>query len=105
MKLWKKVSAMVAMVAMCVTLAVPVTASAETIERIGGCARHGWSDVQIRDGDVVATDFHTLADGSYCQIDTVEVFQYQYCNDCGIQQTIGYTYGKRHRNVKCEEAE
>lgn len=98
MKLWKKVSAMAAMAAVCITMAVPAVASAETNARIGGCAHNEWSETQIR-YEVVSTSSHIYEGNDKCEIQELKVVEYKYCNDCGIIQTIGHTYTTKH--TKC----
>ena len=95
MRLWKKVSAMVAMAAVCMTMAVPAVASAEVDARVGGCAVHNWSVTQVRE-EVSGTTIHKYDDGRDCTITEIKVIRYQYCNDCGIIQTIDHTYRYEH---------
>ena len=108
MRLWKKLSAMVAMVATCITLGVPATASAETMERVGGCAEHDWIS-KTRD-EVISTTQHihqyviVAPNGKQtillvdCEIQTIAEIEYQACKNCGISVTIGRT-GERTEHV------
>ena len=97
MKLWKKVSAMVAMAAVCMTMAVPAVASAEVDARIGGCANHDWTSEMVR--YEVNTYTHEYAiitenpDGTLserpgvCTVETTKKIYYKACINCGIIQT------------------
>ena len=96
MRLWKKLSAMAVMAAMCVTLAVPVTASAEVDARVGGCANHVWSDTQVRKEPTGVTTEHIYDDGRKCTITEFKVIYYEYCDACGITKTVGQTYTYEH---------
>ena len=95
MKLWKKVSAMVAMAAVCMTMAVPVVASAEVDARMGGCAHDKWTYAEREEPTGVTTK-HTYYDGRECTVTEFKLVEYKYCNDCGINQTIGHTYIYKH---------
>lgn len=113
MRLWKKVSAMVAMAAMCMTLAVPVTASAAEVDaRMGGCP--GGCDPIVTTREEVEeekTTYHTYDkitqspggtiqhEEVVCAIEIVKIITYEYCEACGATQTIGHTYVTRH--TKC----
>ena len=101
MRLWKKVSAMVAMAAMCMTLAVPVTASAAEVDaRTGGCAQHNWTEtmVRYRVDSTYPHDYVLIAenkDGSVtiikgvCTVEERTAIHYKACTNCGIVQTEG----------------
>ena len=89
MRLWKKVSAMVAMAAMCMTLAVPVTASAAEVDaRAGGCPGgcQNWTYGEAE--EVASTEHHDhiSATGQTvdCTIKTMREFEYKACTACGI---------------------
>ena len=85
MKLWKKISAMAAMVAMCVTLAVPATARAEEVDtRMGGCPG-GCDMLQYGvDKATISSEPHIHNDEYLCRIDEIQITYFLYCNDCGI---------------------
>ena len=80
MRLWKKVSAMVAMAAVCMTMAVPAVASAEVDAR-GGCPEHEWK--YGKEKRVVSVHTHAY-EGGQCQRTEYAVYHYKYCNDCGL---------------------
>ena len=74
MRLWKKVSAMVAMAAMCMTLAVPVTASAAEVDaRAAGCPE---GCIWLPDIGRMVTDSEIHEhDGEYlCRIDYIRIY-------------------------------
>ena len=114
MRLWKKISAMAAMAAMCVSLAVPATVRAEEINaRIGGCPGGCvWSE--DRREDVLSTDSHyfmsyELTEGGTviphkvkCEIEYVKITCVKYCNPCGIMQQPRYEYITRH-SKNCDQ--
>ena len=92
MRLWKKVSAMVAMAAMCMTLAVPVTASAAEVDaRMGGCPGgcQNWTYGEAE--EVASTEPHEhiyisdigVAIHLECKVKTIREFEYKACKDCG----------------------
>ena len=99
MRVWKKISAMAAMAAMCVSLAVPAAASAEEINaRIGGCGgdckwisgvgeeeisseKHihaYWADVM---GHIMIFEYE-------CEMKTIREFEYKACQNCGIVMRV-----------------
>ena len=102
MRLWKKVSAMVAMAAMCMTLAVPVTASATEVDaRLGGCPGGcNWTDTMVG-YRVDSTYTHeyvsiiphpngmtSIVPGE-CTVEVRTEIYYKACRDCGIVQIEG----------------
>ena len=89
MKLWKKVSAMVAMAAVCMTMAVPVVANAEVDARGGGCAEHNWQS-RIEE-HVISVHNHAYPVG-LCVRTEKEVISYMYCNDCKLEIEMGRRY-------------
>ena len=96
MKLWKKISAMAAMAAMCVTLAVPATARAEEVDaRMGGCPEGcDWKPGIER--VVTSSEVHEH-DGEYlCRIDYITIYYFKYCNGCGINQMYAHEYDTKH---------
>ena len=113
MRLWKKISAMAAMAAMCMTLAVPAAASAEEVNaRIGGCggncdwtdnlerkepgeSREHWHITVIKDKNGKET---ILLD--WCKITTIKVITYQACKTCGITKTNDSREEYEHEFVK-----
>ena len=113
MRLWKKVSAMVAMAAVCMTMAVPVTASAAEVDaRLGGCPDGCvFTLVETEEVDPELTRYHTYDDITtspggtihhqevVCAIETVKITTYECCNGCGIMQAAGCRYITRH--TKC----
>ena len=88
MRLWKKVSAMVAMAAVCMTMAVPVVASAEVDARVGGCAVHNWQPGM--DELVLSVERHAYEVG-LCVRTEKDVITYEYCNDCGHKKDVVIT--------------
>ena len=85
MRLWKKVSAMVAMAAVCMTMAVPVTASAAEVDaRVGGCPG-GCDTLQYGINKTILSSEPHIHDGGYiCTIAEIQITYFCYCNDCGI---------------------
>ena len=81
---------MVAMAAVCMTMAVPVTASAAEVDaRLGGCPggcffQHKIEEVLMDSNSHDHDDGHG---GTYlCQRKYYHVVDYNYCSDCGIIQ-------------------
>ena len=96
MRLWKKVSAMVAMAAVCMTMAVPVTASAAEVDaRVGGCPGGCVWELDIKK---VVTDSEVHEhNGEYlCRIDYITIYYFKYCNGCGINQGYTHEYDTEH---------
>ena len=91
MRLWKKVSAMVAMAAMCMTLAVPVTASAEEVNpRIGACPE-GCVWLPGIERVVTPGDEPHEHNGEYlCRIDYIRIYYFKYCDGCGTKQIYAH---------------
>ena len=106
MRLWKKVSAMVAMAAVCMTMAVPVVASAET-NMARNCPPHEYSGTLIRE-EVYRTETHEYlditpnGDGTMtgvtkkCTIQHIKIYHYQQCQDCPMTVTLWNEETTRH---------
>ena len=92
MRLWKKFSAMAAMAAMCVSLAVPATVRAEEVNaRMGGCPG-GCNEVLDTREEIVSTRTRPCPDCEEdcdCTVTIVKVILYEKCYDCGNMMTIG----------------
>ena len=90
MRLWKKVSAMVAMAAMCMTMAVPVTASAAEVEaRVGGCPGGcEWEYDEREEVTTQPTKCPNCDDECKCTVTIVKIITFKKCNDCGTMVTV-----------------
>ena len=106
MRLWKKVSAMVAMAAVCMTMAVPAVASAET-NMARECPPHQYSS-ELTGEEVYRTETHEYlhmipqADGTMkgvwkdCTIQHIKIYHYQECVNCHMRTTLWTEETTRH---------
>ena len=95
MRFWKKVSAMVAMAAVCMTMAVPVVASAEVDARMGACP--GGCDWKPGTGTQVKfLKSHIYGNGLSCAIEEVTLIYYKRCDPCGTIQIYATETYTRH---------
>lgn len=108
MRVWKKVSAMVAMAAVCMTMAGPVVASAET-NMTRNCPPHEYSGTLTRE-EVYRTETHEYlditpdGDGTMtgvwedCTIQHIKIYYYQECENCHMRTTLWTEETTRHMN-------
>ena len=79
---------MVAMAAVCRTMAVPAVASAEVDVRGGVCAEHNWE--HRRKEEVISVHNHAYPVGLCVRTET-EVITSMYCTVCGEETNIERT--------------
>lgn len=96
MRLWKKVSAMVAMAAMCMTLAVPVTASAAEVDARMGACPEGCTWLPGTERVPIDDEVHEH-DGKYlCRIDYMRLYYFKRCAGCGTTQIYAHEDYEKH---------
>ena len=99
MRLWKKVSAMVAMAAMCMTLAVPVTASAAEVDARMGACPEGCNWLPGLEKVLIDSETHKH-NGKYdCTINYKRIYYFNYCEGCGSKQIYAHEDYEEHVRI------